>query len=283
MAQLLDGKLVAREMQNQLRAEVEELAARGIVPGLAVVSVGIDDAGRSYIRGKERSAGRLGLNYRHVDLPVDSTTEEVTDMVEELAADPRFSGIIVQLPLPSQVDVEAVQEAIPPAMDVDGLTPANLGALVSGGRCFAPCTPAGIIDLLDHYQIPIEGRQALVIGRSTIVGKPMAHLLLDRHATVTIAHSRTRQLKELSIKADIIVVAVGRAGVLTGEMVWPDAVVIDVGMNKVDGKLVGDAVFSELDHAAWVTPVPGGVGPLTVSRLMRNTVEAARRRREHCG
>lgn len=283
MAELLDGKLVARSLQEKIRADVEELAGRGIVPGLAVVSVGIDDAGRSYVRNKERTAGRLGLNYRHVELPEDSTTEEVVGVVEELAADPQFSGIIVQLPLPAQVDVELVQEAIPLAMDVDGLTPANLGALVSGGRCFAPCTPAGIIDLLDYYKIPIEGKRALVIGRSTIVGKPMAHLLLDRHATVTIAHSRTHQLKELTIKADILVVAVGKPGILAGEMVWPDTVVIDVGMNMVDGKLTGDAIFSEMDHASWVTPVPGGVGPLTVARLMRNTVEAARRRREHCG
>ncbi|MFQ5481931.1 MAG: bifunctional methylenetetrahydrofolate dehydrogenase/methenyltetrahydrofolate cyclohydrolase FolD [Nitrospinaceae bacterium] len=276
---LIDGKAVAREVKDRVAAEVARLRdAAGRVPGLAVVQVGGDPASSVYVRNKNRTCEQIGFNSFSRHLPADIPQTGLLAVVEEMNEDPAIHGILVQLPLPDHIETGRVLEAIDPAKDVDGFHPINVGRLTAGRPGLIPCTPAGIIELLDHYRIPIEGQDAVVLGRSNIVGKPMALLLLQRHATVTICHSRTRDLAATASRADIVIAAVGRPRFVTADMVKPGAVVIDVGINRVDGKLVGDVDHAPVAaKASYITPVPGGVGPMTIAMLMQNTLTAFQR------
>ena len=278
-ANIIDGKALAAAVKQEAAHQVEELRARGIVPCLAVVLVGEDPASEVYVRGKINDCAQCGIESRSIRLPETTTQAELLAQVRALAEDDGVHGILVQLPLPAQIDEKTVIEAIPPEKDVDGFSPVNVGRMQIGEPCYLPCTPAGCIRMIESTGVEIAGKHAVVIGRSNIVGKPAAMLLLAKNATVTICHSKTRNLKELCADADILVAAVGREGFVTGDMVKPGAVVIDVGINRgADGKLHGDVDFaSASERAGWITPVPGGVGPMTRAMLMLNTVEAARR------
>ena len=278
-AKIIDGKALAAAGKQEAAQQVEELKARSITPCLAVVLVGEDPASQVYVRGKINDCAQCGIESRSVRLPETATQAELLAQVKLLAEDPAVHGILVQLPLPAQIDEKTVIEAIPPEKDVDGFSPVNVGRMQIGEPCYLPCTPAGCIRMIESTGIEISGKNAVVIGRSNIVGKPAAMLLLGKNATVTICHSKTRNLEEICASADILVAAVGRAGFVTGDMVKPGAVVIDVGINRgADGKLHGDVDFeAAAEKAAWITPVPGGVGPMTRAMLMLNTVEAARR------
>lgn len=304
-AKLLDGVRVAGEIKSEVATEVIAWRGKyGVSPCLAVVRVGEDAASAVYVRNKVRTSQELGLHSEHHALPLATTTEELLAVVAQLNGRPEVDGILVQLPLPPQIDEQRVLEAVDPQKDVDGFHPVNAGRLALGQPTLAPCTPAGIIELLRRYEIPLRGARACVVGRSNIVGRPMAQLLLQHDATVTIAHSRTRDLPAVTREADILVVAIGRAGFLRAAHVKPGAVVIDVGMNQVTdaaqareffgddaekrlkaiakrgATLIGDVHPAEVSRVAGaLTPVPGGVGPLTVAMLMRNTLEAAKRRR----
>lgn len=278
-ANLIDGKALAAAVKQEAAEQVAALRAQGITPCLAVVLVGEDPASQVYVRGKINDCAQCGIQSRSVRLPETTTQAELLAQVQELAQDPAVHGILVQLPLPPQIDEKAIIEAIPPEKDVDGFSPVNVGRMQIGEPCYLPCTPAGCIRMIESTGTQIAGKHAVVIGRSNIVGKPAAMLLLAKNATVTICHSKTENLQELCASADILVAAVGRAGFVTGEMVKPGAVVIDVGINRgADGKLHGDVDFeAAAEKASWITPVPGGVGPMTRAMLMLNTVEAARR------
>lgn len=278
-AKIIDGKALAAAVKQEAAQQVAQLKDKGITPCLAVVLVGEDPASQVYVRGKINDCAQCGIESRSICLPEDVTQAELLAQVKQLAEDASVHGILVQLPLPAQIDEKTVIDAIPPEKDVDGFSPVNVGRMQIGERCYLPCTPAGCIRMIESTGMEIAGKHAVVIGRSNIVGKPAAMLLLAKNATVTICHSRTQNLKELCASADILVAAVGRAGFVTGEMVKPGAVVIDVGINRgTDGKLHGDVDFdAAADKAAWITPVPGGVGPMTRAMLMLNTVEAARR------
>ncbi len=278
-AKIIDGKALAAAVKQEAAQQVEELKARGITPCLAVVLVGEDPASQVYVRGKINDCAQCGIDSRSVRLPETATQAELLAQVKLLAEDPAVHGILVQLPLPAQIDEKTVIDAIPPEKDVDGFSPVNVGRMQIGEPCYLPCTPAGCIRMIESTGIEISGKNAVVIGRSNIVGKPAAMLLLGKNATVTICHSKTRNLEEICASADILMAAVGRAGFVTGDMVKPGAVVIDVGINRgADGKLHGDVDFeAAAEKAAWITPVPGGVGPMTRAMLMLNTVEAARR------
>jgi len=276
-AQLIDGKAVAKSIEEEVAAAIARL---GFAPGLVAVRVGNDPASEVYVRNKARKARELGLRGDELILP-DSTTEaELLAHVDRLNRDDDVDGILVQLPLTKQIDATRVIDAIDPSKDVDGFHPINVGKLHLGRRTLVPCTPAGVIRLIESTGATIAGSNAVVIGRSDIVGKPMAALLLQRHATVTIAHSRTRDLAGVARGADILVAAVGKPMFVTQAMVKSGAIVIDVGINRVDGKLVGDVDFANArEVAGWITPVPGGVGPMTIAMLMKNTVTAAEWRR----
>ena len=278
---IIDGTGLARALRNELRGRVEALRSAGVVPGLAVVLAGDDPASRVYVRSKARACTEVGLYSEQHDLPASATEAQVLEQVRRLNADPRIHGIMVQLPLPAHVSGEQVLRAIAPDKDVDGFHPYNVGLLATGHPAFVPCTPAGVMRMLAREGIAPEGRHAVIVGRSNIVGKPMAMLLLQRNATVTICHSKTRDLGAVTRQADILVAAIGRARFLTGDMVKPGAVVIDVGINRLPhekGKLVGDVDFqSVLGRASHLTPVPGGVGPMTIAMLLENTVLAAER------
>ncbi len=287
-AQIIDGKAIAQEVQREVASDVAHLKAEhNLVPGLATVLVGDNPASQTYVRMKRRRCAEVGIHSVGVELPADASQEEVEAQVRALNRDPAIHGILVQLPLPKHLDEEAVLSAIDLHKDVDGFHPINIGRLAMKGRTplFAPATPAGIIELLDRTGIPIEGQEAVVLGRSNIVGLPVSMLLLKRNATVTICHSRTRDLPEVVRRADILVAAVGRTEMVRGNWVKPGAVVIDVGINRVDDpsakrgyRLVGDVAFDEVKEVAgWITPVPGGVGPMTIAMLLRNTVTAATR------
>lgn len=285
MAVVIDGKAVAEEVHREVQGKVTWLRDRGVVPTLAVVLVGKDPASLSYVTAKERTCERLGMRSLDHRLEERTTTAELVDLVRGLSQDPGVHGILVQLPLPTHVDQRAVLEAIAPEKDVDGFLPTSAGALFTGRPTFVPCTPAGVMRLLDYYAIPLAGKHAVVVGRSLTVGRPLALLLLERNCTVTICHSRTPDLSTHTLQADILIAAVGRAHLVRGDMIKPGAVVIDVGVNRVEDpvspkgyRLVGDVEFEAAkERAAYLTPVPGGVGPMTIAMLMHNTVTAALR------
>jgi methylenetetrahydrofolate dehydrogenase (NADP+)/methenyltetrahydrofolate cyclohydrolase len=276
VGQRIDGKAIAADLKAALKTRIVSLQATQRAPGLAVVQVGDDPASTVYVRNKQQACETLGIVSFCHHLPTETTQDALLMLVEQLNQDPHVDGILVQLPLPARIDADAVIEAIAPDKDVDGFHPANLGRLVLGRPTFPSCTPAGVMELLARTGVPIAGRHAVVVGRSAIVGKPMAALLLNAHATVTTCHSRTPDLAAITRQADILVAAVGRAGLITGDMIKPGAVVIDVGMNRnADGKLCGDVEFVGAERvASWITPVPGGVGPMTIAMLMANTVSA---------
>ena len=277
---LIDGKALAAKMQGKLAEKTAQLKEeKGIVPGLVVILVGEDPASQVYVRNKERSALAAGFKSQVVRLAESTTEEDLLALIETYNQDADWHGILVQLPLPAHIDEEKVLFAISPEKDVDGFHPTNMGKLWSGHAVMVPSTPAGIMEMFKEYQVDLAGKKAVVIGRSNIVGKPMAQLLMDAHATVTIAHSRTKNLPELARQADILVVAIGRGHFVTKEFVKEGAVVIDVGMNRDEnGKLIGDLKFDEVAPvASLITPVPGGVGPMTITMLMEQTYEAALR------
>lgn len=275
-AVLLSGHEVAEALVAELATE---LASLPFTPKLAFVRVGEDPASVAYVRGKNRLAQRLGLATELHALSEATSQAELMALIAQLSNDLAIDGILVQLPLPPQLDSRPVLEAIDPAKDVDGFHPINVGRLWSGQRALVPCTPAGLIRILDHYRLPIEGQQTVIIGRSNLVGKPAAALFLRRHATVTLAHSRTRELERLAQQADILVAAIGQAGFVTPTMVKPGAIVLDVGISRVAGRLVGDVAPEVAKVAAYLTPMPGGTGPMTVAMLLHNTLEAAQVRR----
>jgi methylenetetrahydrofolate dehydrogenase (NADP+) / methenyltetrahydrofolate cyclohydrolase len=277
---LLDGRKVADELLTSLTGEVRSLSERGVTPKLAVVLVGDNPASASYVRSKRKACERIGIEYEHVAMPESATTEEVMAQVEALDARDDVHGILVQLPLPAHVEEPLVIRAIQPAKDVDGFHAYNLGKMVLSKEFehLVPCTPKGVIKMLDHYDIEIQGKEVVVVGHSNIVGKPMSIMLLNRNATVTTCHIHTQDLKAHTLRADILVVAVGKAGLITDDMVKEGAVVVDVGINRVDGKIVGDVDFEHVKNkASFITPVPGGCGPMTVACLMENVVKAADR------
>ena len=278
-ARLLDGKSLAATIRAELKARVAALVQRGVQPGLAVILAGDDAASRVYVRNKTLAAGEIGVRSQLMELPQAVSEHELLARIRSLNEDPQVHSILVQLPLPKQIDAARVLEAVSPAKDVDGFHEANLGALLAGRPGVVPCTPAGVMRLLESSNIPIAGRRAVVIGRSNIVGKPLALLLLQKDASVTICHSKSKDLSEIARQADILVAAVGRAKLVGREMVKPGACVIDVGVNRLpDGKLAGDVDFEAVNETAgWITPVPGGVGPMTVAMLLENCVRAASR------
>ncbi|HFU4217681.1 TPA: bifunctional methylenetetrahydrofolate dehydrogenase/methenyltetrahydrofolate cyclohydrolase [Streptococcus suis] len=274
---VIDGKALAVKMQTALAEKTAQLKAeKGLVPGLVVILVGEDPASQVYVRNKERSALAAGFKSEVVRVPDTISEAELLELIAGYNQDDAWHGILVQLPLPAHISEEKVLLAIDPDKDVDGFHPTNMGKFWSGHPVMIPSTPAGIMEMFKEYQIDLEGKSALVIGRSNIVGKPMAQLLLDANATVTIAHSRTKNLPELARQADILVVAIGRGHFVTKEFVKPGAVVIDVGMNRDEnGKLIGDVKYNEVaELASYITPVPGGVGPMTITMLMEQTYEA---------
>ncbi|HUN70501.1 MAG TPA: bifunctional methylenetetrahydrofolate dehydrogenase/methenyltetrahydrofolate cyclohydrolase FolD [Burkholderiales bacterium] len=274
---LIDGKSLAATVRAEQKGAVGSLAARGVRPGLAAILAGNDPASRVYVRNKARACDESGVHSEVHEFPERVGEAELLECVARLNADPRIHGIVVQLPLPRQVDAARVLAAVSPAKDVDGFHAVNLGALLQGRPGFVPGTPAGVMRLLAHAGVPLAGRSAVIVGRSTIVGKPLAMLLLQKDATITICHSRTADLAALTRQADILVAAAGRAKLITAEMVKPGACVIDVGINRLaDGSLAGDVDFAAArEVAGWITPVPGGVGPMTVAMLIVNTVRAA--------
>lgn len=278
-ARVLDGKALAAEIRKEVGGAVRDLVdRRGVRPGLAAVLVGDDPASVLYVRNKRKACEEAGIKSWEYQLPADLAERPLLDLIAKLNADPAVHGILVQLPLPAQIHERTILEAVRPEKDIDGFTCVNFGRLALGEPLFVPCTPAGILEILDRSGIPIAGSHAVVVGRSEIVGKPAAMLLLHRHATVSICHSRTPDLGAMTRQADILVVAVGRARLIRGEMVKEGAAVIDVGISRVDGKLVGDVDFATAkERAAFITPVPGGVGPLTIAMLLRNTLRACER------
>mgnify|MGYP001293299530 CR=1 FL=1 len=278
-AAIIDGKAISNAIREEIRAEAEALKAKGVVPGLAVILVGDDPASKVYVGNKEKACLATGFHSVVHRLPAETPQAELLALIDRLNADPAIHGILVQLPLPKHINEKAVIDAIRPDKDVDGFHPVNTGNLMIGDESLLPCTPAGCIELLKRSGIGIAGKHAVVIGRSNIVGKPAAMLLLREHATVTICHSRTPNLEAIAKQADILVVAIGRAKAIDARHVKPGAAVIDVGINRLpDGKLAGDVDFdSAAEVAGWITPVPGGVGPMTITMLLRNTLTAAKR------
>lgn len=276
---LIDGKAASAKLREDLKREVEALEQEGITPGLAVVIVGNNQASRAYVNNKKRACAELGIYSEEYALPEETTQRELIELVEKLNKKPDIDGILVQLPLPEQINEQAVIEAITPEKDVDAFNVRNVGRIMVGDYKFAPCTPAGVMELLSQNGIDVQGKECVVVGRSNIVGKPMAMLLLHQNGTVTVCHSRTKNLKEVCRRADILVTAVGKAKFFTPEYVKPGAVVIDVGMNRDEaGRLCGDVDFASVSEIAGaITPVPGGVGPMTITMLMKNTIAAAKR------
>jgi len=276
---IIDGNAIARELRAGLIRRVAALAAKGVRPGLAVLQAGNHPASKVYVRNKMKACGEVGLYSEHIELPADADESTLLERIRTLNRDSRIHGILVQLPLPTGLSAERVLDALAPAKDVDGFHPTNMGLLAAGSPRFVPCTPLGVMKLIEHEEIGVQGRHAVVVGRSNIVGKPMALLLLQKDATVTICNSRTPVLGAMTSQADILVVAAGRPKLVTAGMVKPGAVVIDVGINRLaDGKLVGDVDFqSVLGTASCITPVPGGVGPMTIAMLLENTVMSAER------
>lgn len=278
MAIIIDGKKVSAQVKEQVRIETEELVKKGIKPGLAVIIVGDDPASRVYVNNKKKACEKVGFLSKEFALPATTTQEELLSLVKELNEDKEINGILCQLPLPKGLDEKAVIEAISPLKDVDAFHASNVGKIMIGDYDFLPCTPAGVMEMLHSYNIPVEGKKCVVIGRSNIVGKPMAMLLLHENGTVTITHSRTKNLKEVTKRADILVAAIGKPKFVTADMVKEGAVVIDVGMDRDEnGKLCGDVDFENVkEKCSAITPVPGGVGPMTIAVLMKNTLKACK-------
>ena len=278
MSKLIDGKLISSEVKERVKAEVLKLKDEGIETSLAVIIVGEDPASKIYVSNKKKACEALGIRSLEYALPEDTTREELLALIKTLNSESSVNGILCQLPLPRHLDETEIINAISPEKDVDAFHPQNVGHIMIGDYDFVPCTPAGIIEMLDSEGIETEGKHCVVIGRSNIVGKPMSMLLLHRNGTVTICHSRTKNLKEICKSADILVAAVGKAKFVTADMVKEGAVVIDVGMNRQDGKLCGDVDFENVkEKASAITPVPGGVGPMTIAMLMQNTLTAAKK------
>ena len=277
-AVMMDGKALSQKIRSQILTETNELKKQGIVPGLAVIIVGEDPASQIYVRNKERACEECGFYSEKYALPETTTQEELLALIDKLNHDPKINGILCQMPVPRHISEEAVIGAIDSRKDVDAFHPINVGKIMVGDFDFLPCTPAGAMELLDEYNVEINGKNCVVIGRSNIVGKPMSMLLLHRNGTVTICHSRTQDLKEICANADILVAAVGKAGFVTADMVKEGAAVVDVGINRnAEGKVCGDVCTAEAaEKAAFITPVPGGVGPMTITMLMKNTLKAAR-------
>lgn len=278
MSQLIDGKVVSAKVREEVRLETLKLKEeKGIVPGLAVIIVGDDPASRVYVNNKKKACADVGFVSEEYALPATTTMPELLNLIDELNERKDINGILCQLPLPKHLDEKEVINRIDASKDVDAFSPVNVGKITIGEYDFLPCTPAGVMELLKHYDISADGKNCVVIGRSNIVGKPMGLLLLHQNGTVTICHSKTQNLAEICKNADILVAAVGRANFVTADMVKEGAVVIDVGMNRVDGKLCGDVKFDEVEKkASFITPVPGGVGPMTIGMLMKNTLKAAK-------
>ena len=278
MFKIIDGKEVAASVRESIKKEVEVLEKDGKKTGLAVIIVGNNPASRVYVNNKKKGCAEVGMESFEYALPEETTTDELLELVEKLNNDTAVDGILCQLPLPKQIDEKKVLNAIAPNKDVDAFHPVNTGHIMIGDHSFLPCTPAGIMEMLKYYNISVEGKECVVIGRSNIVGKPMAMLLLVQNGTVTICHSRTKNLKEVTRRADILVAAVGKAYFVTEDMVKDGAVVIDVGMNRnADGKLCGDVDFDKVkDKCSFITPVPGGVGPMTITMLLKNTLTASK-------
>lgn len=280
MAEIISGKLVSAEVRKNLKAEISEfIDATKVTPGLAVILVGDDPASAVYVRNKHKGCLEVGINSYEITMPKETTEDELIAKIDELNADDKVHGILVQLPLPKHISEEKIINRISPAKDVDAFHPVNVGKITNGKYDFIPCTPAGIMELLHFYNVEISGKECVVIGRSNIVGKPMALLLLAENGTVTVCHSRTKDLAEVARRADILVVAIGKPNFVGADMVKPGAVVIDVGINRLDdGKLCGDVNYAEVEPiASKITPVPGGVGPMTITMLLKNTFTAAKK------
>lgn len=278
MSNIIDGKAVSAQVKERIRLETEQLKEKGIEVGLAVVIVGDDPASKVYVRNKKKACETVGFNSYEYALPTETTEEELLDLVQKLNNDDKVNGILVQLPLPKHLDDKVIINNIFPEKDVDAFHPVNVGKIMIGDYSFLPCTPAGVMELIASTGTEIAGKECVVIGRSNIVGKPQAMLLLHKSGTVTICHSKTKNLKEICQRADILVAAVGRAKMITSDYIKEGAVVIDVGMNRDEnGKLCGDVDFEDCkDKASYITPVPGGVGPMTIAMLMQNTLTAAK-------
>ncbi|HIV37342.1 MAG TPA: bifunctional methylenetetrahydrofolate dehydrogenase/methenyltetrahydrofolate cyclohydrolase FolD [Candidatus Negativibacillus faecipullorum] len=279
MATIIDGKELSKKLKEQMKDRVAQMRQQGIVPKLVVVLVGNNSASEVYVRNKHKACGEVGIESEVIKMPEETTQQELLDVVKGLNEDRTVDGILVQLPLPGQINEKVVLRSILPEKDVDGFHPVNVGLLSIGDDCYAPATPSGIIAMFKEYGIEIAGKHCVIIGRSNIVGKPMAALLLRHNATVTVCHSKTQNLGELTRQADIVIVATGHRHTLTADMVKEGAVVIDVGMNRNElGKLCGDVDFEEVkEKASFITPVPGGVGPMTITELLENTILAAQR------
>ncbi len=280
MAEIIDGKLVSAETRKKVATEVADFKDKtGVTPGLAVILVGNDPASAVYVRNKHKGCIEAGMNSYQIEYPADISEDELLEKINELNGDEKVHGILVQLPLPKHIDEDRVINAISPKKDVDAFHPQNVGKILIGKYDFLPCTPAGVMELLSFYNIEIEGKNCVVLGRSNIVGKPMALLLLQKNGTVTVCHSRTKNPAKITREADILVVAIGKPDYVTADMVKDGAVVIDVGINrKPDGKLTGDVDFESVrEKASFITPVPGGVGPMTITMLLANTLTAAKK------
>ena len=279
MAEIINGKIVSQKLRSEIKEEVDSFRSKtGVTPGLAVIIVGSDPASQIYVRNKQRACAEVGINSVVIEYPDGTTESELLSKIDQLNSDSNIHGILVQLPLPENIDEKAIIDRIDPGKDVDAFHPYNVGKIMLGSYDFLPCTPAGIIALLDYYKVDIAGKRCAVIGRSNIVGKPMSLLLTERNATVTLCHSKTKGLGDICRNSDIIVVAIGRAEYLTADMVKDGAIIIDVGINRLsDGRLVGDVNFDEVSRvASLITPVPGGVGPMTITTLLKNTLLAAK-------
>ncbi len=275
---IIDGKIVSRAVREELKLEAAALKEKGIIPGLAVIIVGNDPASAIYVRNKIIACQEIGIKSFHYELKEETSKEELITLIKELNNNPQVNGILVQVPLPKHLPEREILSIIDPNKDVDGFSAYQMGKLVLGEKCFPSCTPFGVMEMLKHYNIPLEGKRAVVIGRSNTVGKPMALMLLSANATVTVCHSKTANLSEITKQADILVVAIGKKNFVTADMVKEGAVVIDVGMNRIDGKLYGDVDFNEVSKkCSFISPVPGGVGPMTVTMLMKNTIGALKR------
>ena len=281
-AKILDGKIMSAELKAQIAERTLKMKEKGIVPGLAVILVGNDPASEIYVRNKQKGCEEVGFYSRTIRMEQNISQRELEDEIDRLNQDPRIHGILVQLPLPVHLDEQSALARILPEKDVDGFHLINAGRLLSGLPGVTACTPKGALYMIKHTGLDLSGKEAVVVGRSNIVGKPMAMLLLQENCTVTMCHSRTQNLKEHTLNADVLVVAVGKPGIITGDMVKPGAVVIDVGINRVDGKVCGDVDFESVSQrAGWITPVPGGVGRMTIAMLLSNTADAAERAESH--